>query len=123
MIELGQAWNTVWTTGRDGTIGIPYRVRDRVQIVHFRSAWGARGPLRVELIQAEPGTIWAANGSTYMHHLGYGVKYLALEARRLRLGLEMELTRAGGRAGSVNAFGYFRFPSGMLIELLAEDVD
>src|SRR5947209_3459960 len=119
MVELGRTWKTSWTTGRDGNVAIPYRVREGIQTVHFRSEWGARGPLRVELIQSVPGTIWSANGDMYFHHLGYGVRDLALEARRLRrMGLQMELTRAGGRGISVNGFGYFRLPGGLLIELL-----
>jgi catechol 2,3-dioxygenase-like lactoylglutathione lyase family enzyme len=124
MLELGRTWRTSWAVGRDGKLGIPYRMPGGIQTVHFRSAWGARGPLRVELVQAVPGTIWAANGAMFMHHLGYAVDDLASESRRLkRLGLQLELTRAGRRAGSVNGFGYFRFPSGLLIELLARDVD
>ena len=124
MVELGRTWRTSWTVGRDGTVGIPYRVPGGVQTVRFRSAWGARGPLRVELVQSVPRTIWAAKGKTYLHHLGYAVDDLALEARRLkRMGLQLELTRAGGRAGSVNGFGYFRFPGGPLIELLAREID
>ncbi len=124
MAELGRAWRTSWTAGRDGKTGIPYRVSGGIQTVHFRSVWGTRGPLRVELVQAVPRTLWEPKGATYMHHLGYAVDDLALESRRLkRMGLQLELTRAGGRAGSVNGFGYFRFPGGLLIELLAREID
>lgn len=124
MAELGRVWRTSWSTGRDGKVAIPYRVPGGIQKARFRSAWGERGPLRVELIQAIPGTIWAPRGDIHMHHLGYAVDDLSAESRRLkRMGLQMELTRAGGRAGTVNGFAYFRFPGGLLIELLARDVD
>jgi hypothetical protein len=124
MAELGPAWGTKWFVGRDGSIDIPYQVRAGIQMVPLRTAWGQRGPLRVELIQAVPGTIWPIQDSVYMHHLGYGVTDLALEARRLvDLGLELELTRAGLPPGEVNAFGLFRFAGGLLIELVSLEID
>jgi hypothetical protein len=124
MAELGPAWGTQWYPGRDGSVDIPYQARDKIQAVPLRTAWGQRGPLRVELIQGVAGTIWPIQEGVYMHHLGYGVADLALEARKLAdLGLALELTRAGGPPGEVNGFGLFRFAGGLLIELVSLEID
>jgi hypothetical protein len=110
--------------GLDGSRHIPYQVRDGIQTVPLRTAWGQRGPLRVELMQGVAGTIWPIQGGVYMHHLGFGVEDLELEARKLvDLGLTLELTRAGRPPGEVNGVGLFRFASGLLIELVSLDID
>ncbi len=124
MAELGPAWSTDWSVGLDGSRDIPYQVRDHIQTVPLRTAWGHRGPLRVELMQGVAGTIWPIKDGVYMHHLGYGVADLELEARKLvELGLELELTRAGRPPGEVNGVGLFRFASGLLIELVSLEID
>lgn len=124
MVELGRAWKTRWTSGRDGTVAIPFQARDGIQTVNLRTSWGERGPLRVELVQAVAGTIWAPAGGTYLHHLGYGVSDLELEARKLiDQGLVMELTRSGAQPGSINGFGFFRFAGGLLVELVSKEID
>jgi hypothetical protein len=124
MVELGAAWRTSWSPGRDGSIGIPYRARAGIKTVHLRTAWGERGPLRVELIEAVADSIWPQGGGAYCHHFGYSVPDLEKEARRLcELGLELEWTRAEGPSAGINGFGYFRFPSGLLIELVSSAID
>jgi len=123
MRELGAVWRTSWTAGRDGTVGIPFRSGSSITTVHLRSAWGERGPLRVELIQAVVDTIWPPGGADYFHHLGYSVPDLQAEARRMTaLGLELEWTRAEGPF-DINAFGYFRLPGGVRIELVSRAID
>lgn len=123
MRELGAVWQTSWTAGRDGTVGIPFRSGSSITTVHLRTAWGERGPLRVELIQAVAGTIWPPAGADYFHHLGYSVPDLQAETRRMSaLGLELEWTRAEGPS-DVNVFGYFRLPGGVLIELVSSAFD
>ena len=124
MAELGPVWGTEWSIGLDGSRDIPYQVRDGIQTVPLRTAWGRRGPLRVELMQGVPGTIWPIQGGVYMHHLGYGVEDIELEARKLvDTGLMLELTRAGRPPGEVNGVGLFRLASGLLIELVSLEID
>src|SRR5260221_13573256 len=69
MVELGPAWATNWSIGLDGTRDIPYQVRDGVQTVPLRTAWGHRGHLRGEVMQGVAGPIWPIQDGVYMHPL------------------------------------------------------
>jgi hypothetical protein len=124
MAELGAAWRTSWSPGRDGTVGIPFRGAAGIKTVYLKTAWGERGPVRVELIEAVADTIWPPGSGAYFHHLGYSVADLESETARMgKLRLELEWTRAEGPSPQVNGFGYFRFPSGLLIELVSSAID
>src|SRR6266481_5906270 len=67
MAELGAAWRTSWSPGRDGSVGIPFRGAAGIKTVYLKTAWGERGPLRVELIEAVADTIWPPGGGAYLH--------------------------------------------------------
>jgi hypothetical protein len=80
----------------------------------FGFAYSARGPHRIELVQAIPGTLWEVPRPGRAHHLGYWSDDVpAMSAALAARGLPLA-ARADGPAPIV----MHRAPSGLYVELV-----
>jgi catechol 2,3-dioxygenase-like lactoylglutathione lyase family enzyme len=113
MAELSASHGLTWRGGRPSIHHLYYFDAD--QEPELRIAFCIEGPPHIELIEAKEGTIWPPKACG-LHHLCYW----SPEAEATASSLEAQgYQRLSGRPGS--AGGYFRSPSGLVIEVLPED--
>lgn len=116
MSQLSVALGVTWTApGSGGTLFHSVDGRPQPQPV---SAISREGPIHIDLIQGEPGTIWAAPDGPRLHHFAYWTDDLEDDIARLtRDGWRLELTKpdAGGRP---TVFAYLVRDDGFRVELI-----
>jgi Glyoxalase/Bleomycin resistance protein/Dioxygenase superfamily len=96
----------VWTH-RDGAFTTP-----------LRFTYSAQGPVHVELLQGEPGTVWDAGAGAGLHHTGVWVDDVGAETGRL---VEAGWSLAAAQAPPEDGFGFFTYvqaADGFILELV-----
>jgi hypothetical protein len=80
--------------------------------------WSSEGPLHVELVETGPGTVYATDRPTYLHHVGYWSDDLRADVARCEAeGWTVEATLNDGD-GRPSSFAYLSSPGGPWIELI-----
>ena len=88
--------------------------------VDLAVTWSLDGPVRVELLEEVPGTVWERCRGHPVHHICYWVPDLGTEAERLMgSGWTVEITEPG--PGPVNGFAYLIDGDGFRVEPKSED--
>jgi hypothetical protein len=88
--------------------------------VRVRAAYSRLGPTHIEIIEAQPGTMWDPRTGPHLHHMGYWlpVHLLAERSRELEAeGFVLRGTRVNGTGDSYVAM-FHEGPAGLLVELL-----
>ncbi len=114
---IGTVFGITWvalprTTALHDTPNGPVRPSSRV-------LWSASGPIHVELLRSEAGTVYRPELGTRLHHLGYWVDDLpgsVVEAESNGWNLEVTTFDAGGRPST---FAYLSRPGELWVELIA----
>ncbi len=89
--------------------------------VDFRFRYSKDKPL-IEVIQAQPGTIWEPVAGSGLHHLGYWSDDVVADGADLvAAGYELEATSED--RGDGPAWSYHRHPSSPRIELITRDLE
>ena len=114
--RLTPQWGTTWETPRfrelqlwtpEGTVDWTFRVAH------------SSGPMGMELLEGSPGSIWASDESTHLHHYAYWSDNFPNEVEALRAnGWTLEIT-SPNEEGLPSVFAYFRKPGGLRVELIA----
>lgn len=109
--EAGRAWakpqhrqQPVWFPGTGDTE------------LDLRFTYSSEGPVRLELLQGPPGSVWSGADVPGPHHLGYWVEDVAATTERLlSQGWSLEAASRAPEDG-YGAFTYVRSPTGVLVE-------
>lgn len=115
MAELGESLRLTWTPvrARPRTVHLP----DRDEEVTFRVTFSVEGPPHVELIEAVPGTPWAALDGA--HHVGHWADDVEAEAGRLAAGgLPLVAHADSEREAGRWRWSYHDNPAGGFVELV-----
>jgi catechol 2,3-dioxygenase-like lactoylglutathione lyase family enzyme len=87
-----------------------------VRVVDLRFTYSSEGPVHLEVLQGEPGSIWDADDAPGPHHLGFWVDDVARTTEEL-LGQGWTLELAGrAPEDGYGAFTYVRSPTGTIVE-------
>ncbi len=90
--------------------------RSGVAVVDLRFTYSSAGPVHLELLQGEPGSVWDAGDGPGPHHLGFWVDDVASTTEELlRQGWTLELAGRAPDEG-YGAFTYVRSPAGTIVE-------
>ncbi len=118
MVALASLFGLTWAEVLDGTDMPPFvdgagrPVPGLVRVVHSRG-----GPLRVELLEGRPGSVWETADVARLHHLASWVDDLpGAVADMQAAGWALEVTLAGD-AGAPSGFAYLARPGHARIEL------
>lgn len=121
MAELTSAMSATWAPvmQRENAAWVPGRGHVKVQL---RYTYSCEGPVHLELLEGEAGSIWNGDDRQGLHHLGVWTDDVA--------GMTEALIAAGGTlelAGEAPEDGYGRFtyvrtPQGILIEPVSREV-
>lgn len=115
MSELAHALGVSWTAPQTPP-GI-YHTVEGVPQPRPRSCISKEGPVHLDLIEGEPGTIWETTGPR-LHHFAYWTDDLAGDIARLAgEGWSLEMTRPD-EAGRPTLFAYLRRADGFRLELI-----
>jgi hypothetical protein len=118
MEQLAASLGVSWTVpGSGGGLFRSVDGRPQPQPV---SCISLEGPVHIDLIQGEPGTIWEAAGGPRLHHFAYWTDDLTGDVERLAGdGWRLELTTPGAD-GKPTVFAYLIRADGFRIELIDE---
>ena len=116
MVELGRRFGVGWQEPRIANVRVRDHEGDRplAPRVNFcdRST-----PIAIELIEAMPGTVWAASAGSELHHFGIYVD--SVQAAIDELGPAMTVEMAGlDRDGMLAGFCYINDALGVRMELV-----
>ena len=85
----------------------------------LRFTYSAEGPLHLELLQGQPGTIWDAGASAGLHHTGVWTDDIKGDTTNL---LDAGWSMVGAQRPPEDGFGamtYVQAPSGYILELVS----
>jgi hypothetical protein len=116
MAEMSKNLGLTWRGGRAKTMDLCLFGEERR--LEMRIAHSMEGPPHVELIEAVPGTHWAAPTATGVHHLCYWSDEAAEICQRLEADTANQ--RVTGKPGAPG--GYFLTPSGLYIEIIGPEL-
>lgn len=118
MASLSSLFGLTWAEVLDGAGMPPFvdghgaAVPGLVRVVHSRG-----GPLRVELLQGRPGSVWETAEVARLHHLASWVDDLPTAVAAMQAqGWTLEVTLAGP-AGAPSGFAYLARPGHARVEL------
>jgi glyoxalase/bleomycin resistance protein/dioxygenase superfamily protein len=114
--ELSASLGIRWTPVR--SVPFDVRVGDDVMPLEFRAIYSVSGPPHTELVQAIPGTFWAADDRPRVHHLGYWAHDLPARVRELQEQGGILEAYDTGAAGDMRVFAFVRC-AGLTIELIS----
>jgi hypothetical protein len=115
MQKLGKALGVSWTTPSAGP-GVLHTVEGKPQ-PRPTSCLSQQGPVHIDLIQGEPGTIWAT-AEPRLHHFAYWTNDLVGDVARLaQEGWRLEMTNPG-EDGQPTVFAYLVRDDGFRLELI-----
>lgn len=119
MAELGATMGITWCTVQERQQ--PVWTAEGGQITTpLRFTYSAEGPLHVELLEGQPGTIWDANAGAGIHHTGVWVSDVAGETERfLAAGWTLVAAQHAPDAG-YGVMTYVQAPTAMIVELVSE---
>ena len=81
-------------------------------------AWSSEGPLHLEVVETGPGTVYATDRSTYLHHVGYWSDDLLADVTRCEAeGWTVEAT-VNDEDGRPSSFAYLSRAGDPWIELI-----
>jgi hypothetical protein len=109
-------------------LGLTWVSLSRPDVVHQAPAgpvapssqviWSRQGGPHLELVRAEPGTVYALDRGTFVHHFGYWTQDLTASIADYQAkGWQIEATMLGGD-GQPTAFAYLSRPGETWIELV-----
>jgi hypothetical protein len=111
--RFGVSWRAPSTVDHDYVVASG-AVRWPLTVSH------STGPIAFELLAGGPGTVWATDALTELHHYAFWTTDLPGEVAALqRKQWELELTVAGGGHGGPHGFAYLVRPGSARIELIA----
>lgn len=116
MDEVGEVYGVEWTTPRH----MELRVRDHrgVRALSLSVVYSRQGPLFLEVLQAVPDSVWAAQPGSRLHHVGVHVDDVEAEIERLE-GLGQALEAAGvGPDGRTGGWAYLQGPLALRVEIM-----
>jgi hypothetical protein len=117
MRELADALGVTWTAPTTGP-EVLHTIDGRPQ-PRPTSCLSRQGPVHIDLVQGEPGTIWEA-ASPRLHHLAYWTDDLAGDVARLtERGWRLEMTTRD-TDGRPTQFAYLIRDDGFRLELIDE---
>jgi hypothetical protein len=115
MTELAAALGVTWTEPAAGP-GVLHTVDGGTQ-PRPTSCISREGPIHVDLIRGDPGTIWATSGRR-IHHFAYWTDDLRGDVRRLTgRGWQLEMTMPDDD-GQPTVFAYLVRDDGFRVELI-----
>ena len=116
MEEVGEVYGVTWTTPRH--LELDVRAAGQVTSVPLSVVYSKQGPLFLELLEAVPGTVWAATPDSQLHHIGVYVDDVQAEIERLE-GLGHAIEAAGvGPDGRAGGWAYTASPMAIRVEIL-----
>ncbi|HEY8527067.1 MAG TPA: VOC family protein [Acidimicrobiales bacterium] len=119
MRDLSAAFGVTWTTPTAGP-GV-LRTVDGTPQPRPTSCVSREGPLHVDLMQGEPGTLWHVTGGPRLHHLAYWTDDVAGDVARLTgEGWHLEMTEPD-TDGRPARFAYLIRDDGLRLELIDRD--
>jgi hypothetical protein len=111
---MGVSWTPI-RSGQSFPITSPGRglVADGARRTHSRE-----GPLRMELLEGTPGSVWAPERQPHVHHVAYWTADVAWACRLLTVeGWTIELTTLDKR-GEPHEFAYLTRADGLRVEVV-----
>lgn len=121
MDELGRADSLTWCSvqEREQSVWTP---EGGAMSTPLRFTYSAEGPVHIELLQGQPGTVWDADQGAGLHHTGVWAADVAGSTKAL-LGDGWALVAAQmGPDGGYGIFTYLQSPSGFIVELVDQVV-
>ena len=82
MAELGPSLGVRWAQPREGEQPV-WTPEGGAQQIPLRFTYSVEGPQHLELLEGAPGSIWEADGSPGVHHVGVWVDDIVEETGRL----------------------------------------
>lgn len=111
---MGVSWTPI-RSGQSFPVTSPQRglVADDARRTHSRE-----GPLRMELLEGTPGSVWAPERETHVHHVAYWAVDVTWACHLLEAeGWTIEITTLNER-GEPHQFAYLTRPDGLRIEVV-----
>ena len=119
LAELGALLGHEW--GPEVDVEQPVRLPDGATTVRFRFRYSRTTP-RLEVIQAQPGTLWTPATGSGIHHLGWWSDDVVGDGARLvAAGYALEV--AGEDGQGTRSWAYHRSPAGPRIELVSRELE
>ncbi len=116
MVELGRRFGVGWGEPRIVNVRVRDSGGDRPLAARVNFC-DRTTPIALELIEAIPGTLWAASGKSQLHHFGLYVE--SVQAAIDELGPGMTVEMAGlDRDGMLAGFCYVNDALGVRMELV-----
>jgi catechol 2,3-dioxygenase-like lactoylglutathione lyase family enzyme len=117
MVSVGQLFGLEWAEVMGG-VAAPMRSADGpVDWVLNRVVHSMGGPMRVELLEGGPGSVWATDELAQLHHVAYWVDDVAATVASLEAdGWSLDVTIATGD-GRPSMFAYMTKPGNARVEL------
>jgi catechol 2,3-dioxygenase-like lactoylglutathione lyase family enzyme len=118
MTSVGALFGLTWA--KEEPILVQPALRDRGGPVSWQServVHSMGGPMRVELLQGGPGSVWHTDQPSVLHHVAYWVDDIAATAARLEAdGWTLEVTTAGAD-DRPSMFAYLTKPGNARVEI------
>ena len=122
MDEMGDSLGLTWSEpqAREQQVWTPATGLIKTPL---RFTYSREGPLHVELLQGEPGTVWDATQAPGIHHIGTWVDDVSAETNRL---IAAGWSLVGAQNTAENGYGAFTYlapPTGLIVELVTSFVE
>ena len=118
--ELGLVLGLCWANVREPQTTSVWTPDGRLDVV-FRGTFSKPGPMRIEVIEAVPGTLWMATTDFVLHHVSFWSSDIVADACALvHQGYPIMATGWGTGDGSPTLFTYHQKGDGPYMELLDE---
>jgi catechol 2,3-dioxygenase-like lactoylglutathione lyase family enzyme len=115
MAEVGAVMGVTWASVQDRQMSV--WLPDEGQVTkHVLLTYSVEGPVHLELLQGEPGSIWDGDDSPGAHHFGVWSDDPGGDVQRLLdAGWMLEMAANSPDEG-YGRFAYVRSPTGFLVE-------
>ncbi len=117
MDELTNALGVAWARPREGEQSV-WTPETGLRSVPLRFTYSTEGPQHLELLEGAPRSIWDADGTPGVHHVGVWVDDVVAETDGLlRAGWTLVAAQQAPDSG-LGRFTYVAPPSGLILELV-----